>query len=99
MQWVGHLLGLDDASGGWYLWWSGIGADLGYLAIVGGLINLARRHNCHTDKCWRIGHYDFTDSVTGLVHRLCRRCHPDHPGHKLTLSHIQRIHRRRHSSD
>lgn len=33
-----HLLGLDSASGAWYLFWSGLGSDLGELALVGAIM-------------------------------------------------------------
>lgn len=66
-----HVLGLDDASGRWYLWWSGIGADLGYLAVVGGLY---RRHNCEIKGCPRLGRH-----ITAAGAHLCRRHHPDGP--------------------
>lgn len=57
MNQIGHLLGLDDGSGTAYLFWSGIGADLSELAIVGALIGLLRKHNCHVRRCWRIGRF------------------------------------------
>lgn len=68
---IAHILGLDDASGHWYLWWSGIGADLG---LIGGAIALYRRHNCEVQRCWRIGKH-----ATAAGHHLCRRHHPDGP--------------------
>lgn len=61
-----HILGVDDPSGRWYLWWSGSGADLSYLAVFGTLI---RRHNCHVRGCWRLGKHPLPDS-SWLV---CRR--------------------------
>jgi len=70
---VGHLLGLDDPSGGWYLFYSGIGSFLPSLAILGGFINLARRHNCAVHGCWRVGRHK-VDS-----HMVCRLHHPDGP--------------------
>lgn len=48
MNWLPHILGIDDVSGRWYAFWSGAGADLSELAIVGALIGfggrLFRRH-------------------------------------------------------
>jgi len=39
-----RILGIDDLSGPWYGFWSGIGSDLAYLGI---LWAIARRGNCH----------------------------------------------------
>jgi hypothetical protein len=64
-----HVLGVDDASGRWYLWWSGAGADLGLFAAP---FVLWRRHNCEVRRCPRLGRH-----VTAAGHRVCRRHHPD----------------------
>jgi hypothetical protein len=72
MSWLGHVLGLDDPTGPIYLAWSGFGADLGELALLAGLYQWARRHNCHVHGCWRIGRHRVGD--TGIV--VCRRHHP-----------------------
>lgn len=65
-----HLLGVDNLSGPWYGFWSGIGSDLSEIA---GLLTVAwifyRRHNCHVHGCWRIGRH----SVEGTPHVVCRR--------------------------
>lgn len=75
MHWLTHVLGLDSASGGWYLGWSGFGSDLAELAIVGGLIGLLRKHNCHVRRCWRIGRHPIAG--TGWI--VCRRHNPALP--------------------
>lgn len=80
-----HVLGLDDASGRAYLWWSGAGADLGELAIVGGLISIYRRHNCEIHRCPRLGRHQ---TAAGAV--LCRRHHPDD---HLTVEQAHAAHR------
>jgi len=54
MTWLLHVLGVDDASGRWYLFWSGAGADLGYMAIFGGFWH---KHNCHQARCWRLSRH------------------------------------------
>jgi hypothetical protein len=89
-----HWLGLDSASGPFYLAWSGFASDLGEVTLIGGLLAVYKRHNCHTRWCWRFGHHDFTDSETGIVWKLCRRCHPQHPGGHLTRHHLARVHDR-----
>ena len=45
-----HILGLDDANGKPYLFYSGIGADLVYLSALGVLWH---HLNCHQPGCWR----------------------------------------------
>lgn len=73
MHWLAHLLGLDNLSGAWYGFWSGIGGDT---AIVTPGLILARRHNCHVRGCWRLGRHP----VDGTTWTVCRRHHPDdHP--------------------
>lgn len=73
MNWLTHFLGLDDGSGRWYLWWSGMGANIGEFAIVGSLASGVRRHNCHVHGCWRVGRHP----VEGTGYVVCRRHHPD----------------------
>jgi hypothetical protein len=51
---LAHVLGLDEPTGRWYLWWSGPGSDLGELAIVA----VVYHHlNCHEPRCWRIARH------------------------------------------
>ena len=72
MGWLLRVLGIDDVSGPWYAFWSGFGSDLGELAIIGGMVTIARRHKCEVHRCWRIGRHQ---APTG--HKVCRRHHPD----------------------
>ncbi|MGH7722232.1 MAG: hypothetical protein ACRENL_05275 [Candidatus Dormibacteria bacterium] len=69
---VGHFFGLDNAAGAPYLWWSGMGSDLSEVAIIGAVIGLFTRHNCHVKGCWRLG----TRPVGGTTHVVCSRHHP-----------------------
>lgn len=90
MSWLAHVLGLDNASGGWYLWWSGAGADLSEFAIIGGFFALYKRHTCHVDSprfCWRPGVYP----VAGTGFRACRRHHPTVPD-RISAEHIADAH-------
>lgn len=52
---LGHIFGLDNLSGAWYGFWSGIAGDLSSFAIFGGLYALMRKHNCDVHGCWRLG--------------------------------------------
>lgn len=73
VTWLVHVLGMDDPAGRWYGFWSGAGSDLGEAAIVGGLISILRKHNCHVHGCWRVGRHP----VEGTSYLVCRRHHPD----------------------
>jgi len=57
VNWLLHVLGLDSGSGTAYLWWSGAGSDISEIALLGGLYGLARKHQCHQPRCWRIGRH------------------------------------------
>jgi hypothetical protein len=68
-NWFLHTFGLDDGSGAWYLFWSGIVGDV---ALLGTLFVLLRRLNCHASGCWRIGIH----RVVGTPYVTCRKHHP-----------------------
>ena len=57
MNWLVHVIGLDNGSGRWYLWWSGFGANFQEYALIGGIAILYRRHNCHEHGCWRVARH------------------------------------------
>jgi hypothetical protein len=83
---VQRFFGLDDLSGPWYGFWSGAGSDITELAIIGGLISLARRHNCHVKGCWRIGRH----KVEGTEFITCAKHHPTVPDGGPSADDIQR---------
>lgn len=63
-----HYAGLDNASGAWYLWWSGIFGDVTVFAAV---LVIAKKHNCHVKGCKSIITHNDPD-----VHApACRRHH------------------------
>ena len=72
MHWLAHVLGMDNGSGGWYLFYSGFGANFGELAIVAALLAVIRKHNCEVHRCWRLGRHK-----TAAGHMACRKHHPD----------------------
>lgn len=84
MNWLEHVLGLDDASGRWYLLWSGIFGDVG---MFGAAIVYFRRHNCHVKRCPFVGRFP----VDGTPYKTCARHHPTVPG-PVTVDHIRRAH-------
>lgn len=86
MSWLPHILGLDNGSGAVYLWWSGVGANLGEFAIVGALFAHYKRHVCHVDAprfCWRLGMHP----VAGTPYKTCKRHHPTVPA-RISADHI-----------
>lgn len=81
MNWLAHFFGLDNGSGPQYLFWSGIGSDITEVAILGGMIQLYRRHNCHVRGCFRVGMRHYGDAL------LCKRHHPNpDPTHEEILA-------------
>lgn len=83
--WLAHWLGLSNASGAPYLFWSGCFADV---TIFAAAIGLYRKNNCHHTRCWRIGHFD-----AGHF-KVCKVHHPDvDHTQPVTAEHIDRAHR------
>ncbi len=77
------LLPWHSLYGDTYQFWSGVGSDIGELAILGGVIGLWRQHNCHVHRCWRLSWHPHPQHG----HPVCRRHHPEHPtggGSKIT---------------
>lgn len=72
MHWLSHFFGLDNLSGPWYGFWSGVGSDISEVAIIGGVIQIYRKHNCGIRGCWRMGRRQ----VPGTDHVVCNRHHP-----------------------
>ena len=70
---IQHLTGSDDPAGAWYAFWSGFGADLGELALLGAALGLWRKHVCHVKGCWRFARQE----VSGTSWRVCHRHHPE----------------------
>jgi hypothetical protein len=50
-----HFFGIIDEGGKGYAFWSGVGSDIGEVAIIGAVLGMYRKHNCHATRCWRIG--------------------------------------------
>ncbi|WP_040829587.1 hypothetical protein [Nocardia jiangxiensis] len=73
MNWLTHIIGLDNPSGYWYLFWSGLGSDITEFAVIGALLGVLRKYNCHIHGCWRIGRHPVADTT----YIVCRKHHPD----------------------
>lgn len=82
INWLLHVGGIDNVSGRWYAWWSGIGGDVTWLALP---ILLYRKHNCHARWCWRIGQHP----VEGTPYLVCRKHHPDLPDRAPTAEDLR----------
>lgn len=93
-HWLAIHTGTTGESGPYYGFFSGFGSDLGEATLIGALLAVCKKHNCHTRWCWRVGHHDFTDEMSGITYRLCRRHHPAHPGWQLRKEHIAVIRER-----
>lgn len=55
---LAHVAGLDDPTGAWYLFWSGIGSDLSRivaaLLVIGPFAWLYKHHQCAADGCKKL---------------------------------------------
>lgn len=96
-HWLSAHTGTGELSTNvYYNFWSGFGSDLGELTLVSavgvGVYTAARKVNCHTKGCWRIGHH----KLEGTPYILCRHHHPDVPtegaSHEHILAHYDRVH-------
>lgn len=83
--WFIHFFGIDDGTSQQYLFWSGLGSDLGEVALLGGLVQIYRSNRCHVDGCHRIGRHHIQH------YRVCRIHHPGVPD-KVTAEHIEKVH-------
>lgn len=56
-QWFEHAVGMTNGSGPEYLAWSGWVSDISEFLILGGVVQIYRRHNCVTKGCYRLGRH------------------------------------------
>lgn len=96
---LGHWLqvhtGTVNESGPYYGFWSGFGSDLtefGIFGLVGTwVIGWWHKHNCHTERCWRIGLHP----LAGGTYVVCRKHHAEvtgHPHRKLSVEFLRSKH-------
>jgi len=78
----------------YYNFWSGFGSDLGEATLITavgiGVYTAARKVNCHTKGCWRIGHH----VLEGTPYILCRHHHPGVPTKGASHEYILEEHRK-----
>jgi hypothetical protein len=88
--WIMHATGSDNVSGPEYGFWSGFAGDITLLfALLTAPFITWRRHNCGVRRCWRLSRHDYQDPESRIVHHLCRRHHPEHPGRPITAAQLQ----------
>jgi hypothetical protein len=74
-HWTAIHIGSVNESGPFYGFWSGFGSDISEFAVAVGIYTGVRKVNCHSRRCWRIGHHP----LDGTPYHLCRVHHPDVP--------------------
>lgn len=87
-HWLAHWTGLDNASGGPYLFWSGIFGDT---TIFTAALFLYWKHTCHVAHCYRPGLH----KVDGTPFTTCKTHHPAiDETERVTGATVKRAHRR-----
>lgn len=79
---ITHYTGYSNP--GWAALWGGFISDI---PIIAGIWMLARKHNCHTHRCWRLGKH----AVEGTSYITCRKHHPTIDG-KVSAAQIHAAH-------
>jgi hypothetical protein len=69
LHWLAVHTGTVNEGGPYYGFFSGFGSDLGELALIGAVVGMLRKHNCHQRRCWRVGRH----TVDGTP--FCNRHH------------------------
>lgn len=70
-HWLAHWLGLLNAAGPVYSFWSGFGSDLAEFAIIGSILGLYKHHNCAVPHCPRWAHERY--HVEGTHLKTCHK--------------------------
>lgn len=68
-------IGITNASGSAYLFWSGFGADLSELSVLGAAAVFYRHRKCVS--CWRIGKHHVEGTAWTTCHRHLTESHHD----------------------
>lgn len=67
-----RFFGVENVDSQWYAFWSGVGSDIGEVALLGVVAGAWHHHNCHEPRCWRISRHTITDA-DGVTHGACRK--------------------------
>ena len=68
------FFGIRNEGGYGYGFFSGVGSDLGELALFGAIVGAYRHVNCHIKGCARFAHHEY--EIDGVKYKLCRKHHP-----------------------
>jgi len=92
--WIEIHTGTVNESGPYYGMFSGFFGDLTiFTSAAIGLAVIYRHLNCHSQGCWRWGHYRTPDGQ----YKVCRHCHPVLQGRRPTRDLIH-LHHRQHAA-
>lgn len=94
LHWLAHWLGLLNAAGPIYSFWSGFGSDLTEFALLVGVLGIYRHHNCPVKGCPRITHKKFPVKETPLY--TCHH-HATKKWHALLAKEYKRDHKEQHA--
>lgn len=72
---IAYVLGLTNASGGWYLLWSGIEGDLQQITVIGAVVLWYQHRKCIS--CFRIGKHHVEGTAWLTCHRHLTEEHHD----------------------
>lgn len=87
-------LGLGNASGPQYLFWSGIFGDVTIFSGAIYAIHTLKKHSeCHEETCHKHGKYEFLDKANNVTYKLCANHHPGVPA-KVTHFHLVQTHKK-----
>jgi hypothetical protein len=93
-HWLLNFFGVNNEAGYGYAFWSGIGSDFGEIALIGAIIAVYRKHNCHVKGCWRISRHP----VDGTPWVVCRKHHPTIGNEAPTADQVVADHARAHAA-
>jgi len=98
LYWLEIHTGTVNESGPYYGFFSGFGSDIAEFAILGGVVQFYRQHNCHVKRCKRFKTFKFVEKATGNEYKLCKK---HHPSHNTQLSHVAviKMHKENHADD
>lgn len=86
-------LGLSNASGPQYSFWSGIFSDATiFSSVVYGLYMVKKHSECHEQTCHKHGKFEFNDIDNNVKYKLCANHHPGVPT-QVSHLHLIKVHK------
>jgi hypothetical protein len=77
--------GLTNPAGHAYLFWSGIGGDLGLIAVPLVAMEYIRRNTCDIPKCYNLAKIKTKDKW-GDSHSVCQKHRPETPHEEKVIA-------------